>query len=150
MRYQAGDRVQTPLGKGIVSEVRGSRRLVVVIRGQAVVFEEGALRPLDVVPPEHGPATATPRAPASDDNISHRRRAATEVDLHGLTVEEALARAGQALNDAILADIAELRLIHGRRGGRIRAALHRHLRGINAVRGIRLDPLNPGVTIVSL
>jgi dsDNA-specific endonuclease/ATPase MutS2 len=63
------------------------------------------------------------------------------VDLHGLTVEGALARAEQALNDALLA---------GKSGGRIRAALHRRLHEISTVRAFRLEPGNPGVTIVSL
>jgi len=72
------------------------------------------------------------------------------VDLHGLTVEEALVRAEHALNDAMLADCAELRLIHGRSGGRIRAALHRRLSEIPSVRGFGLDPRNAGVTVVRL
>ena len=72
------------------------------------------------------------------------------MDLHGLTVDEALARAEQALNDALLADFPEIRLIHGQSGGRIRAALHRRLGEIPTVRAFRLDPRNPGATIVSL
>jgi DNA mismatch repair protein MutS2 len=78
------------------------------------------------------------------------RRAPAEVDLHGLTVEEALVRAERALDDALLADCSELRLIHGKSGGRVRAALHRRLLDIGAVRAFRLDPRNAGVTIVSL
>jgi dsDNA-specific endonuclease/ATPase MutS2 len=50
----------------------------------------------------------------------------------------------------MLADVPELRLIHGKSGGRIRTSLHRRLREIPTVRGFRLDPANPGVTIVSL
>ena len=63
---------------------------------------------------------------------------------------DALARAEEVLNDAILADVAEIRLIHGRRGGRIREALHRRLRELGIVRGFRVDPKNPGVTVVTL
>jgi dsDNA-specific endonuclease/ATPase MutS2 len=43
-----------------------------------------------------------------------------------------------------------VRFIHGRSGGRLRGALHGRLRQIAAVREFRLDPRNPGVTIVSL
>ena len=78
------------------------------------------------------------------------RTLSAEIDLHGLTVDEALERAQQALNEALLGDLAELRFIHGRSGGRIRAALHRHLRETPSVRNVRLDPRNEGVTIVSL
>jgi dsDNA-specific endonuclease/ATPase MutS2 len=57
-----------------------------------------------------------------------------EIDLHGMTVAEALDRAERALNDALLADESELRFIHGRSGGR----------------KFRVDPRNEGVTVVVL
>jgi DNA mismatch repair protein MutS2 len=72
------------------------------------------------------------------------------IDLHGLTVEEALGRVQEALSEALLADVDELRLIHGRGGGRIRSALHRELGETPSVRKFRLDPRNEGVTIVTL
>jgi dsDNA-specific endonuclease/ATPase MutS2 len=40
--------------------------------------------------------------------------------------------------------------VHGRSGGRLRAALHRQLREVPAVRAFRLDPANAGVTIVEI
>jgi DNA mismatch repair protein MutS2 len=73
-----------------------------------------------------------------------------EIDLHGCTVEEALAKVEDALNEALLADVAQLRFIHGRSGGRIRAALHQRLRDIRTVRHFLIDPRNDGVTIVEL
>jgi DNA mismatch repair protein MutS2 len=148
-RFAAGDPVHTPLGKGVVREVRSNGRLVVEIDGRAVTFEEGAVAPRDA-PRARRRHTAQDREPVIAGATVRRPSAQPEVDLHGLTVEEALARSAQALNDAMLADAAELRLIHGRSGGRIRAALHRQLRQIASVRAIRIDPRNPGVTIVSL
>ena len=140
--------MQTPLGRGVVREAGNSGRLTVEIRGRSVVLDESAVAPLDV---QRSPVGKRKKrsAPASPAPAS-ARRPATEVDLHGLTVDEALERAEQALNDALLADISELRLIHGKSGGRIRAALHRRLRGISTVRAFHLDPGNPGVTIVSV
>ena len=61
-----------------------------------------------------------------------------------------MAKAELALNEALLADVDVLRLIHGKSGGRIRAALHGRLRELPGVRGFRLDPHNEGVTIVTL
>ncbi len=72
------------------------------------------------------------------------------MDLHGLRVEEALERIDDALDAALLSGLAELRFVHGRSGGRIRGALHQRLRDIPTVQGFRLDPRNPGVTIVTL
>ena len=146
-RFRAGDTVQTPLGKGVVREAGNSGRLIVEIGSRSVVLEEGTVAPLE--PPKQRRGKQPQSSPASTAPPP-ARRVATDVDLHGFTVEEALMRAEQALNDALLADVLELRLIHGKSGGRIRAALHRRLREIPAVRAFRLDPGNPGVTIVSL
>jgi dsDNA-specific endonuclease/ATPase MutS2 len=54
----------------------------------------------------------------------------------------------QAINDALLHDRLEIRLIHGWSGGRIKAALHRRLREMPPVRSLGVDPRNVGVTIV--
>lgn len=146
-RFRPGDLVQTPLGKGVVREARNNRRLIVEIGTRSVVLEEGTVAPLETA---KQPVDKKRRAPAPEPAQLPARRPAADVDLHGLTVEEALARAEQALNDALLADFPELRLIHGKSGGRIRASLHRRLRETPTVRAFRLDPGNPGVTIVSL
>jgi DNA mismatch repair protein MutS2 len=146
-RFRAGDRVQTSLGKGVVREGGNSGRLIVEIRGRSVVLEERAVAWLDT--PKH-PSGKEKGVPAPESATHSARRPAADVDLHGLTVEEALARAEQALNDALLADCSELRLIHGKSSGRIRASLHNRLRAIPTVRAFCLDPRNPGVTVVSL
>jgi DNA mismatch repair protein MutS2 len=145
---QPGQVVRTPLGKGVVREVRNNGRLLVVIRGRAVLLAAGDVA-IDSDVSRAGRSRGTdveagrpsvPSAPA------HLRI----VDLHGLTVDEAAGRVDSALNDAILADAAEIRFVHGKGGGRIRTALHQRLRAIPAVRAFRLDPRNPGITIVSL
>jgi DNA mismatch repair protein MutS2 len=149
-RFTLGDAVQTRFGKGVVREIRNGNRVMVDVRGSALVLAGSEVSSLDpprkrsnVPPPTHnGSDRARPR-PKS-------RAIPAEIDLHGLTVEEALDRMEQALSDAMLADVSELRLIHGRSGGRIRAALQRRLRETPSVRKFRLDPRNEGVTIVSL
>ena len=72
------------------------------------------------------------------------------IDVHGKTVEQALEAVDEALNEALLRDATELRVIHGRSSGRIRDALQRHLRALSVVRKARLDPANAGVTIIAL
>ena len=129
-------------------EVRNGGRLLVQIQARMVV----------VAGQDATPATASRRAPASSvlpaasaaPTAPVRGHAPAEVDLHGLRVDEALLRIDDALDAALRAGHAELRFIHGRSGGRLRGALHERLRGISAVRGVRLDPHNAGVTIVAL
>lgn len=138
--------MQTPFGKGVVREAGNSGRLTVEIRDRSLVLDEGTVTPLNPPKATGRKKQASVRAPGT----RARARPVVDVDLHGLTVEEALARAEQALNDALLADLPGLRLIHGKSGGRIRAALHRRLSDIPTVRAFRLEPGNPGVTIVTL
>lgn len=144
-RFAAGDAVQTPFGKGVVRDVRNQGQLLVQIQQRTLLVDLAAVTALTARP--DGPAKATSGGARA---LASRRQAPSEVDLHGLRVDEALACIDAALDAALLAGHAELRFIHGRSGGRLRGALHERLRAIGAVRGLRLDPRNPGVTIVSL
>lgn len=143
-----GTRVQTPLGKGIVREPLNGGRVLVDIGTRAVVFRASELSvSID------GPRPA--QRPARESGVSRHEPftpppLTREIDLHGLTVEEALVRVDGVLNDAIVKGVAELRIIHGRSGGKIRGALHKRLREIGAIASFRLDPRNAGVTIVTL
>ena len=134
-RFRVGGAVQTPFGKGIVREVRNSGSLLVDVGGRALVVKEIEISALDPSQQSRFREATLENTRASPQAQPDAGGEAREVDLHGLTVEAALARAEQALNEALLADVAELRLIHGRSGGRIRAALHRRLREIPSVSG---------------
>lgn len=148
-KLDPGMAVRTPFGKGVVLEVRRNGRVIVRIGDRPVVVDA---------------ASVTPGAPAKDKGSGRRvgptsrpdadrersGRPPADVDLHGLVVADASERVLAALDAAMLAGHDRLRIIHGRSGGRIRAALHRQLREIPAVRAFRLDPANAGVTIVEI
>lgn len=86
---------------------------------------------------------ATPqRATPIDDGPA----VAVRIDLHGLTVEEALARVVDEIDQALRRGADRLEIVHGKGSGRIRAALHRHLATMPVVRSVKLDARNPGVT----
>lgn len=144
-RFEAGDHVHTPLGKGVVREVRNSGRVMVDVGGRSLVLAEDQLTPIE-------PAKVRARQPARLEaaDLTGPAAGVSEVDLHGLTVDEALGHIDRELNAALLRGDAQLRFIHGRSGGRIRGALHARLKAIPSIRGFRLDPRNAGVTIVNL
>jgi len=135
------------LGTGIVREVRNGGRYLVELKGRSIVVTEQQMTPAgdrrkrslpsSRVEPERAMPTASPSAPAS-------------LDLHGMTSDEAVAALDRFLNDALLAGHHEVRVIHGRSGGRLKAAVHARLKQIGCVRAVRLDPRNPGVTVVTL
>ncbi|MGE5360663.1 MAG: Smr/MutS family protein [Bacteroidales bacterium] len=70
------------------------------------------------------------------------------LDLHGMTVEEALRVVEERLDAVLLAGLERLDIIHGRGSGRIKAAVHKFLREVSAVRHFAIAPDNPGVTRV--
>jgi dsDNA-specific endonuclease/ATPase MutS2 len=153
-RFAPGQAVQTPLGRGVILEVRNARRVLVQVQGRAVVLDVAAVSPVAASGPGTPAPPATPRRRAragsrgrQDDGDSARVRS---VDLHGLTTDDALEAMHAAIDAALLADIGQLRLIHGRSGGRLRAVVHTGLRQLTVVRSFRLDPRNAGVTIVYL
>jgi DNA mismatch repair protein MutS2 len=142
--FAAGDRVHLPrVGTGRVLEVRNAGRVLVVIKERTMVVKAAQLEPAE---PERKPK---PRTDASPGHPS-RTRVNGSLDLHGQTVEEALSALDAFLSDALLASLPEVRVIHGRSGGVLRAAIQRRLRRLPVVRSFCLDPRNMGVTIVSL
>jgi DNA mismatch repair protein MutS2 len=75
--------------------------------------------------------------------------ASPSLDLHGQTVAEALNAVEAFVNDVLLDGHHEVRIIHGRGGGKVKTAVHRYLRELAAVASYRIDPNNAGVTIVT-
>jgi dsDNA-specific endonuclease/ATPase MutS2 len=146
-----GMAVQTPLGKGVVREVRNGGRVLVDVRGRATEFRARDVQAVAAPSPAPVRSEATGATGALEGlPARHARSVRDEVDLHGRTVDDAMALVDEALNEALLAGLTSLRVIHGRSGGRLRAALHRRLREIPSVRGFHVDPRNEGVTVIAL
>jgi dsDNA-specific endonuclease/ATPase MutS2 len=143
--FVPGDTVRTPLGKGVVQEIRHRGRLLVLIGSRSVVVDAADASLSDPRSTSKRRAAATGEAPRDDRD---RRGTAADVDLHGLIVAEALERVVSAVDAAIRAGHGRLRVIHGRSGGRLRSAVHRQLRELPSVRAFRLDPDNDGATII--
>lgn len=148
-RFSAGDLVHVAsFGKGIVRDVRRGGRYLVEVKGRSMLVGDAQLSPVE---PKKRRATGvvdTPSSQAADP--SSRADVSTAIDLHGMTAEEAVAAVDAFLSDAILAGHPEVRVIHGRSGGRLKAAVQQRLKQLPSVVGFRLDPANPGVTIVCL
>ena len=81
---------------------------------------------------EGGPAAAKP----------------SRVDLHGLLVEEGMARVLDEIDRALQRGADRVEIVHGKGSGRMRDAVHRHLALLPGVAAFKLDPENPGVTWV--
>ena len=147
MPFLPGDQVHVALlGSGIVREVRRNGRYVIELKGRAVVVEEGQLSRVD----QRKRRSKRP-GPSTSATTAHPPNARTpsSLDLHGMTSIEAVAALDAFVNDAIIAGHAEIHVIHGRSGRTLKGAVHARLRAL-PVRDVRIDPANPGVTIVML
>lgn len=77
----------------------------------------------------------------------------SEVDLRGMMVEEALAKTEKYIDDAYLAGLTPVTIIHGKGTGALRSAIHEFLRKNSHVKNYRLGQYGEGesgVTIVEL
>ncbi len=97
-----------------------------------------------------------PKAPAARARGTASRAVRevhTEIDLRGLTGEEAILEADRFIDDAVMSGLERVTLIHGKGTGALRTALHQHLRSHPSVKSFRLGAYGEGetgVTIVEL
>ncbi len=76
-----------------------------------------------------------------------------EVDLRGMTLDEAIPAVDKAIDDAFLSGIMQLRLIHGKGTGALRSGLTEYLKNNSFVKNINLAPIEAGgsgVTVIDL
>ena len=75
-----------------------------------------------------------------------------EVNLIGMTVDEAIPVLDKYLDDAYLAHMSQVRVVHGRGTGALRTGVHKHLKRLKYVKDFRLGEFgegDSGVTIVT-
>ncbi|MBQ6878457.1 MAG: endonuclease MutS2 [Oscillospiraceae bacterium] len=82
-----------------------------------------------------------------------KRKAASEVDLRGMDVEQGLLEMDRFIDECVLLNLNTVSIIHGKGTGVLRAAVHQALKKNKAVRSFRLGVYGEGetgVTIVEL
>ncbi len=94
-----------------------------------------------------------PAPPGSGSNGPRMDTATPELDLRGLTVDEALLELDRFLDSALLSGLHTLTVIHGKGTGALRSAIHAALRRHPQVKSFRLGRFGEGehgVSIVEL
>ncbi len=141
------DREREPADLTVGDRVRvhatGAKGTVVELRQDRAVVEAGALRlelPVhDLDPVEGGaPPGRVETSGAGGWSGPTPDQARLEVDLRGLRVDELDIELGRALDEAILEDLAELRIIHGKGTGALRQRVGELLERDRRVRSHRL------------
>lgn len=82
-----------------------------------------------------------------------KRKAASEIDLRGMDVEQGILEMDRFLDECVLLNLGTVSVIHGKGTGVLRAAVHQALKKNKAVKSFRLGVYGEGetgVTIVEL
>ncbi len=92
------------------------------------------------------------RSEAGTVSIRSQKRltASTEIKLLGQTVEEALSSLDSFIDDAVLAGISSVRIVHGKGTGALRGAVHQQLKRDSRVKAFRLGTYGEGDSGVTL
>ena len=79
-----------------------------------------------------------------------RAKVQTEVDVRGCTVEEGILEVDRVIDHAVVMKLGEVRVIHGKGTGALRAGLHQHFRKHPNVQSFRLGVYGEGETGVTI
>ncbi len=143
---QLGDKVFIKKLKtvGTVSSLPKSGKIQVKFNNMVTTLRQGeAYSYVDVTPQKQ--KITTPKTTVTTKGFSF------EINVIGQTVEEAMYNVEKFIDDAIMRNASEVRIIHGRGTGKLKAAIHQYLKSNRNVSEYRLGDYNEGnggVTIV--
>ncbi|XID93244.1 endonuclease MutS2 [Paenibacillaceae bacterium WGS1546] len=146
-KIEPGDEVKVhSLGgqKGHVVELSG---------GSEAVVQLGILKmkvPVAELEPVRKPASGKPQAQATVVKRSRDESVRTELDLRGMALDEALLEVDRFLDEAFLANLGQVYIIHGKGTGALRAGVQDFLRRHKHVKGYRLGQFGEGGAGVSV
>ena len=81
---------------------------------------------------------------AGSIRLNKSTEAVYEINLLGKTVDEAEAELDKFIDDAVIAHISEVRIVHGKGTGALREGVHRYLKSNRNVKGFRLGAFGEG------
>lgn len=121
------------------------------LRSQANV-KDLVLIPADALPGSAPRSSSLSRSHTGKVKMSKSLSISPEINLLGRTVDEALSELDKYLDDAYLAHLSSVRVVHGKGTGALRSAVHNHLKRVKYVKAYRLGEYgegDAGVTIVT-
>ncbi len=137
----------------VYSRRYGQEGVVIVQKGEKVEVQFGSVR---MTVPRDDLEVSTAPVPKVGESVmpdSRRMSVSTRLDLRGMTVDESLYEVDRRLDEAVLARMEKLEIIHGKGTGALRMAIQRHLKDHPMVAEQRLGEIYEGgwgVTVVKL
>ena len=150
-KIEAGDEVKVHSlngRKGHVVELSGASEAVVQLGIMKMKVPLNDLEPVRAKPAAQPSVQTAPAVKRTrDDNVR------TELDLRGATLDEAILEVDRFLDEAFLANLGQVYLIHGKGTGALRAGVQQFLRRHKHVKSYRLGNYGEGgagVTVAEL
>ena len=136
---------------GTVSAIHPAKKQVTVQVG--ALSTKIDIKNLEILSDYKEPKEAPSKAAGGSGKIKMSKSAgiSTEINLLGCTVDEAVARLDKYLDDAYIAKIPQVRIVHGKGTGALRNGVTAYLRGVPYIKSFRLGEIgegDAGVTIV--
>lgn len=139
--------------KGTISTLPDARGNLFVQMG--ILRSQVNISDLELIKEESvsGPGLDNRRKGSGSSGIKIAKSASvsTEVNLLGMTVDEAISHLDKYLDDAYIAHLPQVRVVHGKGTGALRAGIHKHLKRLKYVKDFHLGEFgegDAGVTIV--
>ena len=110
------------------------------------------IRDLELLPEETNPYAKKTASGAGKIKLSKSASVSAEVNLIGKTTAEAVAILDKYLDDALLAHIPSVRIVHGKGTGALRNAVWQHLKKLSYIEEYHLGEYgegDAGVTIAT-
>ncbi|MBR6697542.1 MAG: endonuclease MutS2 [Lachnospiraceae bacterium] len=109
------------------------------------------IKDLDIIPDKDDPSTTDKAGNIGKIKVSKSMSVSTELNLIGMTTDEALVHLEKYLDDAYLSHLPQARIVHGKGTGALRNIVHQTLKRSKYVKSYRLGVYGEGengVTIV--
>jgi DNA mismatch repair protein MutS2 len=149
-KLKKGDAIKVlSLGlKGTVSTLPDAKGNLFVQCG--IIRSQVNVKDLTLIPDETLIPPSLQSTNTSKIKMSKSYSISTQINLLGKTVDEALSDLDKYLDDAYLAHLPNVRIVHGKGTGALRNAVHSHLKRLKHVKEYRLGEYGEGDTGVTI
>lgn len=128
--------------RGTVSSKPDSKGYLFVQCG--IIRSKVHISDIILIPEDDIKATGISTSSYGKVTMSKSASVRTEINLLGKTVDEALTALDKYLDDAYMAHLSSVRIVHGKGTGALRNAIHNHLRKLKHIESFRLGEFGEG------
>lgn len=130
--------------KGIIVKISKTGKVNVNVNGMLIFCRKSDLFQLPDGVKIDKKKRAVVRFPYVDDKFG------MDLDVHGLNFDEARPRINKYIDNALLLDLEQVRIVHGKGTGLLRQKIHQYFRSDKRIKEISYAPMNEGGTGVTI